>query len=84
MGSNPTARAKELKKLANIITYLQDTWNELINKVTWPSWTELQNNTIAVVVGSVIFSLLIFIMDFTFGVNPSTYFWEGVLGIIYP
>ncbi|WP_107038387.1 preprotein translocase subunit SecE [Brumimicrobium mesophilum] len=70
--------------MANIVEYLQDTYHELVHKVSWPTWTELQNNTIMVVVGSVIFSLLIFVMDFIFGINPSTYFWKGVLGLIYP
>jgi len=72
------------KKLANIVEYIQDTYHELVHKVSWPTWTELQNNTIIVVISSVIFSLLIFVMDFIFGINPSTYFWKGVLGLIYP
>jgi preprotein translocase subunit SecE len=72
------------KKLANIVEYLQDTYHELAHKVSWPTWTELQNNTIIVVIGSVVFSLLIFVMDFIFGINPSTYFWKGILGLIYP
>jgi preprotein translocase subunit SecE len=70
--------------VANIKSYLQDTWHELVHKVTWPTWTELQNNTIVVVIGSVVFSLLIFVMDIIFGVNPDSYVWQGVLGIIYP
>jgi preprotein translocase subunit SecE len=72
------------KKVANIVEYIQDTYHELVHKVSWPTWTELQNNTIIVVIGSVIFSLLIFVMDFIFGINPSTYLWKGVLGLIYP
>lgn len=83
MGSSPTTRAK-LTKVANIKEYLKDTYHELIYKVTWPTWAELQNSTIVVIIGSVIFALLISLMDFVFGVNPSTYFWKGVLGIIYP
>lgn len=83
MGSNPTARANKMQ-MANITEYLQDTVHELVHKVTWPTWAELQNNTIIVVIASVIFSLLIFVMDFIFGVNPSSYFWEGILGLIYP
>jgi preprotein translocase subunit SecE len=70
--------------VADIKTYLQDTVHELVHKVTWTTWTELQNNTIVVVVASVVFSLLIFVMDFIFGVNPSSYVWEGILGLIYP
>jgi len=72
------------KKVANIVDYLKDTYHELVHKVTWPTWGELQNSTIVVIVGSVIFALAIALMDFVFGVNPSTYLWKGVLGIIYP
>lgn len=70
--------------MANIVEYLKDTYNELVYKVTWPTWAELQNSTVVVIIGTVIFALLIALMDFVFGVNPDTYFWKGVLGLIYP
>lgn len=70
--------------MADIVEYLKDTYNELVHKVTWPTWPELQNSTIVVIIGSVIFALLIALMDYVFGVNPASSFWRGVLGIIYP
>ncbi|MBW7867623.1 MAG: preprotein translocase subunit SecE [Brumimicrobium sp.] len=70
--------------MKEIVNYFQDTYHELMHKVTWPTWDELQNNTVLVVIGSVIFALIVFVMDFVFGVNPSSYFWKGVLGMIYP
>jgi preprotein translocase subunit SecE len=73
-----------INKVAKLVEYLQDTVHELVHKVSWPTWTELQNNTLIVVAGSVIFSLIIFVMDFIFGVNPDDSFWRGVLGLIYP
>lgn len=84
MGSNPTARAK-IKIVANIKEYLQETANELVHKVSWPTWSELQSNTIIVVVASVIFSLLIFVMDNIFGISSGVGIagWKGVLGFIY-
>lgn len=72
------------ERVANIIEYLKDTYNELIYKVSWPTYSELQNNTILVIVGSVFLAFMIFVMDFIFGINPQEYFWHGVLGIIYP
>jgi preprotein translocase subunit SecE len=55
----------------------------MVHRVTWPTWKELQNSTILVVVASIIFALLIGLMDFVFGVNPSAGFWKGVLGFFY-
>jgi preprotein translocase subunit SecE len=43
--------------------YLQESYNELVHKVTWPSYAKLQQNTILVIAGSVIFALLILVMD---------------------
>jgi len=56
----------------------------MVHNVTWPTWKELQSNTIIVVVASVIFSLLIFVMDFVTGINgDSQSTWQGILGFIY-
>ena len=80
---------RKLRRVKELVNYLKDSYHELVYKVTWPTWDELQNNTVIVVLGSVIFALIIFVMDFIFGVNPSNadsskFFWEGVLGYIYP
>mgnify|MGYP002789982284 CR=1 FL=1 len=46
--------------------YIKETIDELVNKVSWPSWSELQSSAIVVMVASVIISLVIFAMDFSF------------------
>jgi preprotein translocase subunit SecE len=46
--------------------YIQEAYDEMVHKVTWPSWKELQNSAIVVMVASFIISLVIFIMDFSF------------------
>lgn len=43
--------------------YVLESYNELINKVTWPTWPNLYGNTIVVIVASLIFALLIVLMD---------------------
>lgn len=43
--------------------YIQESYNELMTKVTWPTWTNLQQTTVVVLVGLGIFTLLVFIMD---------------------
>jgi preprotein translocase subunit SecE len=46
--------------------YFQEAYNELIHKVSWPTWPELQNSAIVVMVASLIIALLIFVMDYSF------------------
>jgi preprotein translocase subunit SecE len=46
--------------------YLQEAYDELIHKVTWPTWKELQSSALVVMVASFIISLVIFVMDLSF------------------
>jgi preprotein translocase subunit SecE len=46
--------------------YITETTDELVNKVSWPTWSELQSSAIVVMVASVIIALVVFAMDFTF------------------
>ena len=43
--------------------YIKESYNELLNKVTWPTWANLQGSTIVVLVASLILALVIFLMD---------------------
>ena len=52
--------------MSKIGTYLSETKNELVNKVSWPTWPELQSSAIVVMVSSVIIALVVFAMDFVF------------------
>ena len=46
--------------------YFQESYNELVKKVSWPTWSQLQNSAIVVMIASLIFALVIFAMDFGF------------------
>lgn len=52
--------------MAKIGTYIQESVDELINKVSWPTWSELQSSSVVVMVASIIFALVIFVMDQSF------------------
>ena len=67
--------------MLKIRTYIEEVANELFNKVSWPTWSELQNSSFVVLISSAIVSLIIWLMDFTFGINNGL--WKGVLGFIY-
>ena len=43
--------------------YVQEAYDELIHKVSWPSWEELQQTTIIVLISLAIITLIIFGMD---------------------
>ena len=61
--------------MAAIITYLKESYDELMNKVTWPSWKELQESTVLTFVSMIVLGALIFLMDFAFG--------KGIVKMIY-
>jgi preprotein translocase subunit SecE len=46
--------------------YFAESYKELTQKVTWPTWQELQSSAIIVMVASLIIALVIFLMDFSF------------------
>jgi preprotein translocase subunit SecE len=52
--------------MKRIVTYLKESYNELVHKVTWPTLKELQNSALVVMVASLIFALIVFAMDMTF------------------
>jgi preprotein translocase subunit SecE len=49
-----------------IVDYIKDTYNELLYKVTWPTWEELQESAIVVMIASFIFALVIALLDVSF------------------
>ena len=49
-----------------VANYLQEVYNELIHKVSWPSWVDLQSSSIVVLIASLIIAMVIFAMDFSF------------------
>ena len=47
-------------------SYIKSSYDELVNKVSWPSWSELQSSTIVVAIASIIIALIIYVMDSVF------------------
>jgi preprotein translocase subunit SecE len=43
--------------------YLKESYNELVQNVTWPSWQNLQESTIVVLVSTLVIAAIIFLMD---------------------
>lgn len=49
-----------------IASYIKDSFDELLNKVSWPTWEELQSSAVVVAVASLIIAFIIFLMDSVF------------------
>ena len=47
-----------------ISTYFNDSYTELTEKVTWPSWQQLQQSTVIVLVATLLITAVVFVMDF--------------------
>ena len=52
--------------MSKLVGIIKESYNELINKVSWPTWSELQNSSIVVAIASLIIALVIYLMDQTF------------------
>jgi preprotein translocase subunit SecE len=64
--------------MAKFGNYIQEAYDELVHKVSWPTWDELQQTTIIVLVGLIIITLVIFGMDFAS--EKVLTFLYGILG----
>jgi preprotein translocase subunit SecE len=65
--------------MAGIVNYIKESFGELKNNVSWPTWAEAQSMTILVAVFSIIFSLAIWGIDTVFSKVIAFYF-EKVIG----
>ena len=52
--------------MRKFINYLKESWIELTKKVTWPTWSKLQNSAVLVLVSTFILAAVVFVMDFAF------------------
>jgi preprotein translocase subunit SecE len=50
----------------SIKTYVNESYDELMNKVSWPTWSELQSSAIVVSVASLIIAMVVYLMDKSF------------------
>jgi len=62
------------KAMNQIKAYVQDSWEELRYKVTWPGYKQVQSSSILVLVATFIIAGIIYGMDSIFG---------NIMGIVY-
>ena len=49
--------------MAKVVQFIKESYEEMTQKVTWPTWGDLQNSAVLVLVASAIISLVIMAMD---------------------
>ena len=57
-----------------MFNYFKESYNELVQKVSWPSFPQLQSSTVVVMVASAIFAIVVLLMDISF---------ENIMAAIY-
>lgn len=50
-----------MNKISN---YFRESYKELMEKVTWPTWNQLQQSTMIVIVATLVITGLVWVMDF--------------------
>lgn len=49
-----------------VVVYLKESYDELMHKVSWPTWPELQSSAIVVSIATLVIAIIIFLMDIVF------------------
>lgn len=57
-----------------LVSYVKNSYNELVHKVTWPTFSELQSSAIVVMIASLLIALVVLVMDLAF---------ENIMQFIY-
>jgi len=57
-----------------ITTYFRESYKELMEKVSWPTWTQLQQSTMIVLGATLVITAIVLVMDFAS---------NGVLKFVY-
>ena len=55
-----------LNEMAKFVEYIKESADDLMNKVSWPTWKELQSSSIVVAIASLIIALIVYLMDLSF------------------
>ena len=75
VGSSSLSSRANINDMNKIINYVKETYNELVHKVSWPTYKELTNSAVAVLYASILIALVVFVMDFCF---------QNVMELVYP
>ena len=60
---SPPVQILKTKAMNKISTYFPESYKELLEKVTWPSWTQLQQSTMIVLAATLVITAIVAVMD---------------------
>lgn len=50
--------------MSKLTAYVRESYRELLEKVTWPTWQQLQQSTMIVIAATLIFTAIVWVMDY--------------------
>ncbi len=50
----------------SIVNYAKESYTELMQKVSWPTWAELQSSAMVVSIASLLIATVVYLMDISF------------------
>jgi len=59
-----------------VTNYFRESYDELVHKVSWPTWTELFNSAALVLIGALIIATIVFGIDSVIGLALRTVFYR--------
>lgn len=63
-GSSLPATTCHQITMSKIQSYFRDSYQELVEKVSWPTWQQLQQSTMIVLVATLVITGIVWVMDF--------------------
>ena len=57
----------QIEQMNKIATYFKESYKELTEKVSWPTWNQLQQSTMIVLVATLVITAIVSLMDFAAG-----------------
>ena len=78
VGSSSLSSRAIIIRTMSLKTYFKESFTELVHKVTWPTWNELQNSAVLVMVATLIIALIVAVMDLSF-----SNIMEFIYGLLY-
>ena len=65
--------------MEKITTYFQEAYDELMHKVTWPTWSELQDSAVVVLSTALSISIIVWGIDLSFK-EGTQWLYKSIIG----
>ena len=75
VGSSSLSSRANIFEMKKGLTYFKESYDELVHKVSWPTYAELTNSAVVVLYASLLIALMVFLMDVSF---------QELMEFIYP